>query len=299
MKKLIIFGAAGFIGSNLISKLDKPNTEILLVDNLSTGKRDNIPQSMLDRFIEADITDIKKIYSLFTEFKPEYVINLAAQSSVATSMKQPLMDIFSNIFGASVIAEACARFKTSLIHISSGGAIYDEDQKENPSSYYGLSKSVGDMYFKKYYQYYGLQYTSLRPSNVYGPNQDGKGEAGVISIFLDHIKKKEHIEVFGTGEQTRDFIYVGDLVQIILDIIKNDRIINDVLNVSTGVNISINQLIDKLSKILGQIEVLNSEKRVGDLEHSFVDNTNLKEWFSEFTPIEKGLKLLCKYNGLL
>lgn len=296
---ILITGGAGFIGSHITDILIKNNYNCLVLDNLSTGKKENINDKAL--FYNIDIKDYNKLESIFSENNIEIVIHLAAQVSVPNSIRNPINDADENIIGSLNIIELSKKYNIKNIIASSSAAVYglpkklpiDEIHSTNPISYYGLSKLT----MEKYMILSNINYVICRFSNVYGPRQTPHGEAGVISIFMDNALKNKDLNIFGNGNQTRDFIYVEDIAFIFLKIIENN-IQNEVLNISTNFSITINELAQTIIKIQNKnnIDINYFDRRDGDIDHSILDNTKLLNIIREieFTNINDGLYKLYK-----
>jgi len=253
--KILLTGGAGFIGSHIADILTADKNDLIVLDNLSTGKIENIPSTA--EFYEKSITD-PSITEIFKKEKPEIVIHHAAQVSVPASVKDPFKDMEINIKGTLQLLEASVKHGVKkFIFASTGGAIYgehdyfpaDENHPLQPLSPYGISKLCAEKYLYYYFNTYGLKYTVLRYSNVYGPRQDPFGEAGVIAIFLLKMLGKKQPVINGTGKQTRDFVYVKDVARANLKAVKNDMI--GAVNISTGREITINETFSLLNKITG------------------------------------------------
>jgi len=295
--KILITGGAGFIGSHVAEILAADNNEIIIIDDLSTGKLENIPASAL--FYEKNITD-PSVEEVFEKIKPEIMIHLAAQVSVPSSVKNPLKDMEINIKGTLRLLEASVKHGVKKVVFSStGGAIYGEhdyfpaDEKHplQPLSPYGISKLCAEKYLYSYYKTYGLPYTVLRYSNVYGPRQDPFGEAGVIAIFVKNILDNEQPVINGTGEQTRDFVYVKDVARANLLAVKSDLI--GAVNISTGREISINETFSILKKVTGSsLPVKYGPALPGEQLRSVLSYEKAKQiisWSPSFS-LEEGLK---------
>ncbi|MBU1036410.1 NAD-dependent epimerase/dehydratase family protein [Patescibacteria group bacterium] len=252
--RILVTGGAGFIGSHLVDKLIEKKHKVSVIDDLSTGYKKFVnPQA---KFYKVKVESLK-VKKIFTVEKPEAVYHLAAQKSVNFSLKNPLADAQSNIIGSLNIFECCRLFKVKkIIFISTGGAIYGEakviptaeKEQEQPTSPYAISKLTADIYLKNFYQLlYKLPFISLRLSNVYGPRQDPYGEAGVIAIFVNRLLKKQICYINGSGNQTRDFIYVDDVVEACLKSLNKGY---GIYNIGSAKETSVNKL---YSLIAGQI----------------------------------------------
>lgn len=236
--KVLVTGGAGFIGSNVADGLLEKNYEVVIVDDLSNGRKENLPEEA--KFYKCDIRD-KKLYSIFKEEKPDIVIHNAAQLSVRISVENPLMDADINIMGGLNVIGACHRYNVDkIIFASSGGTVYgeqkyfpaDEEHPTSPISPYGVAKLATENYLYYFYRSYSLKYISLRYANIYGPRQDPYGEAGVVAIFSSKILEGKNPTINGDGLQTRDYVYVGGVVDINLKAIESD--FTGPLNVGTG-----------------------------------------------------------------
>ena len=217
--KVLITGGAGFIGSNIADRFIEDGSEVVIVDDLSYGKEENINREA--KFYRCDIRD-KQIPNIFEKEKPQIVIHNAAQISVRISVEDPASDADINIIGALNILEACKKYKVKkIIFASSGGTVYgeqkyfpaDESHPLCPISPYGVAKLTTEKYLYYYHYSFGLNYISLRYANIYGPRQDPYGEAGVVAIFCSKIISGKNPTINGDGRQTRDYVYVGDAVE--------------------------------------------------------------------------------------
>ena len=252
-KKILVTGGAGFIGSNLVDELIKKNYKVVVVDDLSFGKRKYVNKKA--KFYKLSIEN-KKLKEVFRKEKPQIVFHLAAQKDVRKSVADPIFDAQINILGSLNLLENCLKYKVKkFIFTSSGGAIYGdtkkvptpEDHPEWPISPYAVAKLTIDKYLHFYHQVYGLKYVSLRLANIYGPRQDAEGEAGVVAIFINKLLKGKRPIINGDGKQTRDYVYVDDVVRACLLSFKNK--ITGIYNIGTSKETSVNQLFRKLIKI--------------------------------------------------
>lgn len=252
---VIVTGGAGFIGSHIVDALIAKKYKVWIIDNLSTGRKENInPKAQL---IKMDIRS-PKLRSLFLRVKPVYVFHLAAQLDVRASLKDPVFDADINILGSLNVIQASntARVK-KFIFTSSGGAVYGdtkrlptpETEPENPLSPYGVAKLTIDKYLHQNWHVNRLSYTSIRFANVYGPRQNPHGEAGVIAIFAGRLAHGERCAINGTGTQTRDFVYVGDVVRAAMQAIKKPYV--GPVNIATGKESSINHVYKILTTLTG------------------------------------------------
>lgn len=241
--KCIVTGGAGFIGSHVVERLHADGHAVLVLDDFSTGNKENIPAGV--PFETVSITD-GKVESLIRDFAPDCVIHLAAQKNVRVSLDNPVFDTDINVLGSVSVFEAARRSGCKkIIFASSGGAVYaptddlplTEDSKIAPISPYGVAKATADMYLSYYHAVHGMDYVSLRLANVFGPRQDPKGEAGVIALFFDALLHDKPVKIFGTGEQTRDFVFVEDVVDAIVAATVYSGAL--VCNIGTGTETSI------------------------------------------------------------
>jgi UDP-glucose 4-epimerase len=296
--KVLVTGGAGFIGSNISDALIKNGHKVIVVDNLSSGKKENINKKGV--FYKADIANNKSISSIFNKEKPDIVIHHAAQIDVRKSVENPSFDANINILGSINILQACIKNKTKkIIFASSGGTIYGEcsktapDEKTfpNPLSPYGIAKHSVENYIKFYSLVFGLKYTILRYANVYGPRQDPHGEAGVVAIFSNLMLSNKPVIVFGDGKQMRDYVFVQDIVEAnIKSLTKGD---NQIINIGTNKLVSVLELIKVMSKITKyQNQPIIKPKRAGELFKSFL-NINKAAKILNWKPkvkLEEGLK---------
>ncbi len=253
MSRIIVTGGAGFIGSHIVDELIKQHHRVWVVDDLSSGKEENISKAA--ELIKLDIAD-PALKSIFEKTRPEYIFHLAAQKSVKKSVENPTFDAEVNIIGSLNLLENCKSFNVKkIIFLSTGGAIYGdtgmiptpETHLENPVSPYGVAKLAVDKYLHYYHHTFNLKYVSLRLANVYGPRQDPEGEAGVVAIFLDRILTNQQPLVFGTGKQTRDYIFVDDVVKA--SILAMDNKAKGIFNIGTAKETNVNELFDKIKQI--------------------------------------------------
>ncbi|HEX2266191.1 MAG TPA: NAD-dependent epimerase/dehydratase family protein [Solirubrobacterales bacterium] len=258
--KCLVTGGAGFIGSNLVDALLARGDEVTVVDNLTTGRRVNLEPGLAAgaELVELDIRDAEALSRLTGEKRPEVVFHLAAQIDVRKSLADPFFDAAVNVGGTANVLEAarlaeCGR----VVSISTGGAIYGEGEGQQlpltedapiaPMSAYGQSKHAAEGYVALYERLYGLSGVSLRLGNVYGPRQDPLGEAGVIAIFCGALKEGKRPTIFGDGTQTRDYIYVGDVVSAALA--AGDSEATGPINVGTGRETTVLELVDALREL--------------------------------------------------
>lgn len=267
--KVLVTGGAGFIGSHVVDGLLKEGYQVVVVDNLSSGQERNLnPRAT---FYRLDICD-PALGEVFTKERPDYVNHHAAQIDLRRSVREPLYDAQVNILGSLNLLENSIRFGVKkFIYSSSGGAVYgepeylpcDEDHPVKPLAPYGASKHTVEHYLYLYGQNFGLKYTILRYGNVYGPRQDPYGEAGVVAIFTQQMLDGRPVTIYGTGDQERDFVYVGDCVRANLLAMENGD--GQIYNLGCGLGISVNRIFASLKGITGyQKEALYGPPKVGE-----------------------------------
>jgi UDP-glucose 4-epimerase len=279
--KVLVTGGAGFIGSHIVDQCIAAGYQVCIIDDLSTGKKEQIHPNAV--FYELGITS-NEIYDIFAEEKPDFLIHHAAQSSVPASLKDAVGDAQTNIVGTVNLLEAARMNGVRKVIYASSAAVYGEPQymgvdevhPKQPLSPYGISKYVPEFYLHTYYHLYGMRYTAFRYANVYGERQDPKGEGGVVSIFVDRAVEGKELVVFGDGQQTRDFIYVEDVARAnVMALTAGD---NQIMNISTNEKTSVNRLIELLNQAAGtSLPVRYAEPREGDILHSYLDNAKAKE----------------------
>ncbi len=254
-KSAIVTGGAGFIGSHVVDRLVTDGLNVVVVDNLSRGVAPHLNADAA--FHEID-EGSDAFATVFESTKPDYVFHLAARASVNQSVRDPLGDVTKNVLACVNVLEQCKRFGVErFIQSSTGGALYGEPQylpcDENhpilPRSPYGAGKAAVENYISAYGSIGGVDYTILRYGNVYGPRQDPLGEAGVVAIMTDRMIKGEGVVIFGDGEQDRDFVYVGDVVEA--NMRAREQKNNDVFNIGTGVGTTVNVIFEQLAKATG------------------------------------------------
>jgi UDP-glucose 4-epimerase len=274
--RILVTGGAGFIGSNVADAYIEAGHEVAIVDDLSTGKKENINKSA--RFYQLDIQD-PKLKGVFEEFKPEMVNHHAAQISVPMSVDDPLADARINIIGFLNLLSNCRDFKVSkVIYVSSGGVIYGDPERypanetylEQPASPYGIAKYAGELYLKFFAAQHDLEYVVLRYSNVYGPRQMPHGEAGVVSIFIQALLAGKVPTIYGGGTCIRDYVFVGDVVRANLKALEQGK--NIALNIGTGKPTDVNELYGLVLKALElDVEAERGPARRGDLKTNYLD----------------------------
>ena len=304
-KKALVTGGAGFIGSHLTEKLHQNNIEVLVVDNLLTGKKENLLSLDLENTIYGDVGS-EETLKIIKNFNPDVCFHLAAQSSVVISVEDPLLDFEHNLLQPvqlikTLLESDCKQF----IFTSSGGTIFGEpeviptsedDYAGEPASPYGLAKKKLNELIEVMLQNETMSYSILNLSNVYGPRQDPHGEAGVMSIFTGKLINNETPTIYGDGKQTRDYVYVLDVVDALIKSAETDD--NLFLNIGTGVETSVNELVSILSqKISWDGEPEYAPKREGELLRSVLNNERAMSqigWEPKYT-LDTGLDELISW----
>ncbi len=282
-KKILITGGLGFIGSYIADELIDGN-EVLIIDNKSTGKVENLQNINHENLtlIEKDLNDAD-LDDILTDV--DYVFHLAAMASVPLSIENPSECIENNMDATIKLINACKNNNVKKIIFSSSSSVYGDNTniplKESeyplPKSPYAASKASGELFLKTYYEAYGLNYISLRYFNVFGPKQDKNSQyAAVIPNFITALLEGEQPIIYGDGEQTRDFIYIRDVVNANIKAAESDY--NGIINVASGEKTTINELYKIISETLGSdIEPKYLPERKGDIKHSLADVNNMKK----------------------
>jgi len=304
--KALVTGGAGFIGSNLVDALLARGDEVTVVDDLSTGRRENLEPGLAAgaSLVEADIRDREALEGIAGERRPEVVFHLAAQIDVRKSIADPAFDASINVGGtANVLEAARAAGARRLVFSSTGGAIYGEGEGQElplgedaplaPEAPYGQSKYAGEGYLSLYERLYGLSGVPLRLGNVYGPRQDPLGEAGVVAIFCGRLREGKRPTVFGDGRQTRDYIYVGDVVAAMLAAAESTA--TGPFNVGTGVETDVLELVRALGELGGaeDFEPEFAPPRAGEVQRISIDPARARRelgWEAK-TGLDEGLRL--------
>lgn len=301
--KILVTGGAGFIGSNVVDALVKDGHEVAVLDNLSTGKEENINPEV--KFYNIDLLDLESLEFVFREFKPDVVNHHAAQIDVRKSVEEPAFDAETNIIGSINLFELSINYGVGrIIFSSTGGALYgepknlpaSEDTPIEPLSPYGVAKYCAENYlnyFKRLYELrdrhaslrsahddreersVGIERVILRYANVYGPRQDPLGEAGVVAIFTGKILKGEKPVIYGDGTQTRDYVYVEDVVKANVLVLEGKE---GIYNIGTGKETSVNELIEIFSKVLGrEIKPEYAPPRIGEVHRISLDGERARK----------------------
>jgi UDP-glucose 4-epimerase len=301
IERAIVTGGAGFIGSHIVDALREQGADVLVIDNLSSGKAANLPEDV--RLETADVRDAE-IPAIVKNFQPDAVFHLAAQMDVRRSVEDPLFDNHVNVYGTvNVLGAALAAGAQRFVFASTGGAMYGEvDQIPTPETVpaepiapYGISKLCAERYVH-YFHNNGLPGTVCRFGNVYGPRQDPHGEAGVVAIFGSRLLDDEPCTIFGDGSQVRDYVHVSDVVRACLAATDAP---GGTFNVGTGVGTSVNRLYEILAKAAGvSAPPKYAEARKGELQTSIVDPSLAQQklgWKSRVT-VEEGLPQYIEYR---
>ncbi|HET6656844.1 MAG TPA: NAD-dependent epimerase/dehydratase family protein [Gaiellaceae bacterium] len=272
--RALVTGGAGFIGSHVVDALVARGDDVWALDNLASGRRENVNAEA--RLVEADVRDAAALERSFEEAKPEVCFHLAAQADVRVSIAEPAFDAEVNVIGTANILEAARAHNAKVVFSSTGGAIYGEcdgpageDSPRLPLAPYGASKLAGEEYLATWSRLYEAGHVSLRYGNVYGPRQDPHGEAGVVAIFFGRIAGGEELHIFGDGRQTRDYVFVSDVVAATLAAASGPA---GVYNVGTGIETSVLELAEGCKRASGaDAEVVFDPPRLGELARSVLD----------------------------
>ncbi|GAA1872673.1 SDR family oxidoreductase [Pseudonocardia ailaonensis] len=284
--RAVVTGGAGFIGSNLVDALVARGADVLVVDDLSHGSRDNVASGV--ELAEVDIRDAEGVRKAVTGFRPDVLCHLAAQIDVRVSMAEPALDATTNVVGSiNVLAAAHEAGVRRVVNTSTGGAIYGETDTvptpetvaAAPLSPYGMSKRTVEKYGAWFRSARGLDVVTLRYGNVYGPRQDPRGDAGVIAIFCESALAGKRPTIFGDGSQTRDYVFVGDIVGANLAAIDAAELPHDVYNVGTGTEVDLLTLAEqvRLAAGLESFEPELAPARAGEVLRSCLDVSRARE----------------------
>lgn len=276
--KILVTGGAGFIGSHLLQLLQgQQGVEVVVYDNLSSGRREHVPKAI--RLVEGDVRDAEGLARLFASEGFDSVVHLAAQTMVPYSLSYPEEDCQINLLGLINILECCRKYAVKHIVFSSSAAVYGdnlniplhEEEKPMPTSAYGITKMASEHYLRMYHDLYGLNTTVLRFANVYGERQGAGGEGGVVSIFCKLLAAGQGVTVFGNGEQTRDFVYAGDIAEALWRGSQLEG--HHVINISTQKETTVNQLLAAFKQAVGrEFPVQYAPIREGDIFRSVLAN---------------------------
>lgn len=303
--RIIVTGGAGFIGSHVVDAYLANGHEVLIIDSLwehGGGRRANIPDRA--SFVHMDIRDDEGIARVFGEFKPEVVNHHAAQHSVAISSRDPVYDAEVNVNGLLNVLESSLKSGARKVIFASSGATFGnpdhfpitDDTPQRPTSPYGITKMVAEHYLRFYQNEKGLDFTALRYGNVYGPRQDPNGEAGVISIFIGKFLKHEGIRIFWDGEQTRDYVFCGDVARANLSALDHGS--GGCYVIGTGIKTSVNAIYRALVEISGfEAPIDHAPRRPGDPRDAQFDARGAQEalGWTATTPLLDGMRATYDY----
>lgn len=296
-KKILVTGGAGFIGSHLVDGYLEQGFQVVVVDNFLTGKQENLNPSA--KFYEIDISS-PKLEEIFAAEKFDYISHHAAQASARYAISEPIFDAQTNILGTINVLENSLRFGIKKIIFASSVAVYGEQEyfpaneshPRHPVNPYGVAKFAAEEYFRYYNRLFNLDYCIFRYANVYGPRQDPFGEGGVVAVFSQKFLANEQPLINGDGLQTRDFIYVGDIVRANITAVENG--VSDTLNLSTGAETSVLDLFNNLKNVTASsYEPMFGPAKEGDQRRSLIDYAAAKTalgWEPE-TALVDGLQL--------
>ena len=294
---ILVTGGAGFIGSNIVDALVEKGHKVAVVDDLSTGKKENL--NLNAQSFNIDLRDKDALDKVFQSGRPKIIYHVAAQIDVRKSAADPAFDASVNIIGSINLFELAVKYNARrIIFSSTGGALYgepenlpaDEHTEVAPLAPYGVSKYCTEQYLNYFKSMYGIERIILRYANVYGPRQDPLGEAGVIAIFTGRILNVENPIIYGDGNQTRDYVYVEDIVKANLLAMDGKQ---GIYNIGTGIETSVNELVKMFSNVLNKdIKPVYELPRKGEVQRIALDGTKAKNELG-FTPqfsLEEGLK---------
>ncbi len=302
-KTILVTGGAGFIGSHLVDKLIEKGYRVIVVDDLSNGKKEYVTSKV--KFYQIDICS-SKIKDIFNNEKPDFVFHLAAQIDLRKSLDNPEFDNKVNILGGLNILENCIKNGVKKIIFSSSAGVYgdieiiptDEKCFTNPVSPYGINKLSYEKYLNYYYQVYGQKYIALRFSNVYGPRQFKGGECGVIANFIGNIVNNQESILHGDGSHTRDYIYIDDIVDALIVAMESDYV--GVVNVGAEKEVSVLEVINSIEKALGsEFKYRCEEYKGGDVEKSCLDSKKAREvlgWWAKID-LDNGIKMTIDWSN--
>lgn len=281
--RILVTGGAGFIGSNVADRMVALGHEVAVLDDLSTGFREFVPEQA--RFYQVDLARADAVDACLAEFRPQVVDHHGAQIDVRKSVTHPRHDAAINILGSLSLLESCVRHGVrKVVYASTGGALYGEarflpateDHPVNPEAPYGASKHTVEHYLYIWKLLHGLDYTVLRYPNVFGPRQNPHGEAGVNAIFIGLMLEGKRPRIFGTGDQLRDYLYVDDVVRA--NELALERGSGEIVNIGTGIGTSVNDIFRALKDILRfDGEPIYEDPRPGEIQRIFLDASRAKE----------------------
>lgn len=294
--RVVVTGGAGFIGSHLADAFVERSDTVLVVDNLSSGNRENVPDAA--ELAEIDVADATELRQRLEEFRPDLICHLAAQASVTVSVTNPDLDFASNVRGTFNVCQVAARLQARVVFASTGGALYGNDAPipspetlvAQPLSPYGASKLAGEAFVSTQARSEGLAHAVLRLGNVYGPRQNAHGEAGVVAIFSDRLLNGKTPIAYGYGKPTRDYVHVTDVTHAFL--LAADRKRAGTFNIGWGKEVTVLELLDALQRAAGtSVEPKLEPLRPGELDRSAIDSSAAAEalgWRAEIS-LEEGV----------
>lgn len=308
-RRVLVTGGAGFIGSHVADAYLEQGDRVWILDDLSSGRMSNVPPAAT--FVQASIND-DAVERLFQEVGGFDIVNHhAAQMDVRTSVENPRFDARINVDGFLNVVECARKYGTRrVLFVSSGGVVYGEPEvrptpeqaPKAPLSPYGVTKLTAEYYLNYYRIVHGMEYAALRYANVYGPRQNPHGEAGVVAIFASRLRTEKPLTIYGDGEQTRDYVFVHDVVAA--NMLLSDAVLpvggdldQRAYNVGTGVETSVNELARTMIDVAGkQVDVHYAAERRGELRHSSLDTTRLRSlgWTARHN-VEQGLRVTYDY----
>jgi UDP-glucose 4-epimerase len=294
--KVVVTGGAGFIGSHVTDAFLERGDEVLVVDDLSSGSRDNVPEQAT--LAELDVADAPKVQRVFNDFAPDYVCHLAAQSSVTVSVADPERDFASNVVGTFNVIRAATELGARTAFASTGGALYGEDAPiptpetyvPQPLSFYGAAKQAGEAYVATLQRFHGVAHVVLRLGNIYGPRQNPHGEAGVVAIFSERLLLGQPPLVYGHGTPTRDYVHVKDIAGAFTTLA--DTEVAGTFNLGWGREVPVLEILDGLQRAAGtKVDPQLEPLRPGELTRSAIDSSAAASafgWRPEI-PLDEGL----------
>ena len=297
MAKILVTGGAGFIGSHIVDAYVQAGHEVVAVDNLSTGSRDNLNPSA--RFVELDIRS-DDLAQVFAQERPDVVSHLAAQMDVRRSLREPLLDADVNVLGSINVLECAIQHRAAkFIFASTGGAIYGEPEAlpvpetapARPMCHYGTSKLATEEYIRLYHRLYGLNFTILRFPNVYGPRQNPHGEAGVCAILIGLMMQGQRPTLYGNGRPMRDYVYVGDIARA--NVLALDRGNGETLNLGSGRGTTVLEVFDAIRELTGfEGEPHLAPSRPGEIDRIYITGTRAADvlGWAPMTDLREGLR---------